>query len=97
MTELHVAKRAKNPGYEFQVGKVQQPIIRLMPRGTTRYRFSILSGSFLPWGFSQRAVFGMRFISVQAYATASRPGSWACGPPPSTAIIKACPEVCITA
>src|SRR3546814_6133843 len=49
--------------------------------GTTVNVFSMRMGSCLPWGFSHEARPGMRDISFQAYATASSPRSWACGPP----------------
>jgi len=36
MTALPVTKLANIPGYAFQVGNVEQPIVRSIPRGTTR-------------------------------------------------------------
>ena len=63
-TGLPVTSEAKRPGQEFHVGKVLQPITSATPRGTTVNVFSITSGC-LP-GFSQRAVAGVRVISVQA-------------------------------
>ena len=63
-TGLPVTRLAKRPGQEFHVGKVLQPITSATPRGTTVKVFSMVSG-YLP-GFSQRAVAGVRVISVCA-------------------------------
>src|SRR6185312_13869997 len=40
---LPVASEANSPGYEFQVGKVEQPITRPIPRGTAVNVFSMIS------------------------------------------------------
>ena len=63
-TGLPVTSEANRPGQEFHVGNVLQPITSATPRGTTVNVFSIVSGT-LP-GFSQRAVAGVRVISVHA-------------------------------
>lgn len=68
-----------------------------MPRGAAVNDFCSWSGSRLPCGLDQSALCGVRICSSYAYATASRPRSWACGPPAWNAIMKAWPLVCITA
>jgi hypothetical protein len=65
-TGLPVTSEAKSPGYEFQVGKVLQPITSATPRGTTWKVLVIRSGSPLPAAFSQPAVPGWRVISAYA-------------------------------
>jgi hypothetical protein len=94
---LPQASEANRPGYEFQVGNVEHPITRLIPRGTTVKVFSMTSGGRLPCGFSQRAVAGIRVCSAYATAIASSARSCACGPPAWNAITNACPLVCMTA
>lgn len=68
-----------------------------IPRGTGVNRLVSASGSRLPCGLVHSAVSGVRTCSTYAYATASRPRSCACGPPAWNAIMKAWPEVCMTA
>ena len=63
-TALPVTRLANRPGYEFQVGKVLQPITRATPRGTTVNVLAIRCGGRLPCGFSQTDSAACRVISA---------------------------------